>query len=136
MATKMPQLLVNPASGGREAMEHLFPLLPFSADETPMSWAARQAAFHTTGRLIPFSNDLRIPVGDLARGQAEAVIQLCDKAGADPTPVLNNTISAIGGAATDSAIWSLRPNSRQVRKCGFVPSACARTMPTVVPSGL
>lgn len=97
MATTLPQTLVDSASGGREEMAHLFPLLPFIADETPMSWAARQAAFHTTGRLIPFLNDLRIPVGDLARGQAEAVIQLCDKAGADPTPVLNNTISAIGG---------------------------------------
>jgi len=78
-------------------MSRLFPLLPFITDETPMSWAARQAAFHTGGRLIPFLNDLKIPVGDLARGQTEAVVQLCDKAGADPAPVLHNTISTLGG---------------------------------------
>ena len=38
-------------------MRPLFPVLPFASDETPLSWAARQAAFHTGGRLAPFLND-------------------------------------------------------------------------------
>lgn len=76
-------------------MSTLFPLLPFVADETPMSWAARQAAFHTGGRVIPFLNDLGIPVADLSRGLPEAVLRLCEKAGTDPNPVLHNSISAV-----------------------------------------
>lgn len=61
-----------------------------------MSWAARQAAFHTGGRMVPFLNDLGIPASDLARGLEEAVQRLCDKAGQDPAPVLRNSITAIG----------------------------------------
>ncbi|MCW3784330.1 TniQ family protein [Defluviimonas salinarum] len=77
-------------------MATLFPLIPFIADETPLSWAARQAAFHTGGRLVPFLNDLQISAADLARGLPDAVMRLCDKAGQDPEPVLRNTITAIG----------------------------------------
>lgn len=41
-------------------MTVLSPNLPFMADETLLSWAARLAALHTGGRLIPFLNDLGI----------------------------------------------------------------------------
>ena len=77
-------------------MSKLFPYIPFIADETPLSWAARQAAFHTGGCLVPFLNDLQIPAVDFARGLPEAVMRLCEKAGQDPSPVFHNTITAIG----------------------------------------
>lgn len=69
-------------------MSALFPQIQFHNDETSMSWAARQAAFHTGGRVVPFLNDLKIPVFDLARGKKEAIERLCAIAGQDPTPVL------------------------------------------------
>lgn len=78
-------------------MSSLFPMLPFASDETPLSWAARQAAFHTRGRVTPFLTDIGIPLVELARGEEGAVLRLCERAGHDPAPVLCNTISAIGG---------------------------------------
>lgn len=77
-------------------MANLFPKLPFVADETPMSWASRQAAFHTGGGVAQFINDLRIPLLDLARGQRSAVERLCQIAGQDPDVVLANNIEALG----------------------------------------
>lgn len=77
------------------AMSILFPKLHFHPDETPISWAARQAAFHTGGRVVPFLNDLKISVLDLARGKKEAIERLCTIAGQDPTPVLANAITAL-----------------------------------------
>ena len=77
-------------------MSTLFPHLPFQNDETPMSWEARQAAFHTGGRVVSFLNDLKIPVADLVRGRRAAVERLCAVAGQDPEPVLENTIMAVG----------------------------------------
>ncbi|WP_243614117.1 TniQ family protein [Shimia aestuarii] len=77
-------------------MAKLFPKVSFVHDETPLSWAARQAAFHKGGRLVPFLNDLRIPAIDLARGLPAAVHRLCEIAGQDPAPVVWNTISSIG----------------------------------------
>lgn len=77
-------------------MAKLFPLLPFINDETPLSWASRQAAFHTGGRLVPFLNDLEIPLMDLSRGTHDAVARLCDITGQDPAPVFHNTITAVG----------------------------------------
>ena len=61
-----------------------------------MSWASRQAAFHTGGRVVPFLNALEIPAADLACGKSEAVERLCARAGQDPTPVFANTITAMG----------------------------------------
>lgn len=78
-------------------MSALFPMLPFADDETPLSWAARQAAFHTRGRALAFLTDLGIPLVDLARGDEPAVLRLCERAGHDPAAVLRNTISAVGG---------------------------------------
>ncbi|WGW03945.1 TniQ family protein [Tropicibacter oceani] len=88
-------------------MGKLFPHIRFVHDETPLSWAARQAAFHTGGRLVPFLNDLQVPAIDLARGLPEAVQRLCDRAGQDPEPILENTITALG------------PRRYQLRGCTF-----------------
>ncbi len=77
-------------------MSALFPHLPFEHDETPMSWAARQAAFHMGGRVMPFLNALEIPAPDLACGKPEAIERLCKRAGQDPVPVFNNAIMALG----------------------------------------
>lgn len=77
-------------------MARLFPRLPFVADETPLSWAARMAAFHTGGRLTLFLNDFGIALLDLVMGMTEAVIRLCDIADQDPAPVLHNTIRSVG----------------------------------------
>ena len=78
-------------------MNTLFPMLPFADDETPLSWAARQAAFHTRGRVLSFLTDLGIPLVELARGEERAVLRLCERTGHDPEAVLRNTISAVGG---------------------------------------
>ena len=77
-------------------MATLFPKLPFVMDETPMSWAARQAAFHTGGSVASFLNDLGIPLLALARGQQVAVEALCQIAGHDPAQVLANNIEVLG----------------------------------------
>lgn len=77
-------------------MARLFPRLPFNADETPLSWAARLAAFHTGGRLMPFLNDLGIALRDLVSGGTEALVRLCDIADQDPEPVLHNTVRSTG----------------------------------------
>ncbi|NBZ89516.1 hypothetical protein GV832_18160 [Rhodobacteraceae bacterium CYK-10] len=78
-------------------MSMLFPMLPFADDETPLSWAARQAALHTRGGVLSFLTDLGIPLIELARGDEQAVLRLCDRAGHDPAKVLRNTIGAVGG---------------------------------------
>jgi len=78
-------------------MSTLFPRMPFVDDETPLSWAARQAALHTGGRVAPFLTDIGLSLPDVARGEDGSVRRLCEKAGYDPTPVLNNNIRAIGG---------------------------------------
>ena len=77
-------------------MRPLFPVLPFASDETPLSWAARQAAFHTGGRLAPFLNDFDLRLSALASGERDTVLRLCEIAGQDPAPVLRNTIAATG----------------------------------------
>ncbi len=77
-------------------MKTLFPHLPFIADETPLSWSARQAAFHTGGRLVPFLNDFDLRVAALARGERDTVLRLCETTGQDPDPVLHNTVAATG----------------------------------------
>lgn len=77
-------------------MSVLFPKLLFQHDETPMSWAARQAAFHMGMTAVPFLNALQIPAADLACGKREAVERLCILAGQDSKPVLRNTIEALG----------------------------------------
>lgn len=77
-------------------MARLFPRLPFVPDETPLSWAARLAVFHTCGRLVPFLNDLGIGLMDLVAGATETIARLCNIADQDPDTVLSNTIHALG----------------------------------------
>lgn len=76
-------------------MDKLFPHIPFSDDETPLSWAARQAAFHTGGRLLPFLSDLGISPRALWRGVPAAIENLCTRAGENATRVFKNNIMAI-----------------------------------------
>ena len=73
-------------------MTVLSPNLPFMADETLLSWAARLAALHTGGRLIPFLNDLGIAYPAIIGGKLEEILLLCDATGQDPAPVLRNTM--------------------------------------------
>jgi len=77
-------------------MSHLFPFLPFDPVETPLSFAARLATFHTGGRLGPFVHDIGVKAGELAAGQARAVTRLCDLAGVDSAPVFRNTAQSVG----------------------------------------
>lgn len=77
-------------------MAKLFPHLPFMPDETPLSWAGRLAAFHTFGPLVPFLNDLSIPLTDLAGGVNGSVERLCEITGQDAAPVLHNTLRRQG----------------------------------------
>ncbi|QDY71357.1 TniQ family protein [Qingshengfaniella alkalisoli] len=73
-------------------MATIFPYLPFHPDETPLSWAARSAAFHTGGRLVPFLHDLGVDLWALKRGEDEAMSRLCSAVGQDPAPVAHNAI--------------------------------------------
>lgn len=77
-------------------MAMLFPRLPFHPDETPLSWAARSAAFHTGGRLVPFLNDLGIDLWSLKRGEECALARLCSISGQERAPVAHNAVTALG----------------------------------------
>lgn len=74
----------------------LSPKLDFDASETPLSFAARLAAFHLNSRLIPFLNDLGIAVFDLQKGTDAALRNLCEATGADPALVSGNALIAKG----------------------------------------
>lgn len=76
----------------------LFPHLPFDPSETHLSFAARLAAFHRGGRLVPFLNDLGIKAAELAGGQRHAVLALCHHADVDPPQVIANTPISTGKA--------------------------------------
>ncbi|MCL7466747.1 TniQ family protein [Phaeovulum sp. NW3] len=73
----------------------IFPALPYRSDETVLSWAARLAAFHTGGRLVPFLHDIGIKPNDLSAGGPDAVRHLCEKVGQDLEPVRRNVIARI-----------------------------------------
>ncbi|RDD72233.1 TniQ family protein [Paracoccus versutus] len=73
-------------------MARLFPLLPFRADETHWSWAARMAAFHIRGPIETFLRDLGLDPFVLSIGDPDEVARLCATAGQDPGPVLRNTL--------------------------------------------
>ncbi len=74
------------------SMARLFPLLPFRADETHWSWAARMAAFHIRGPIGTFLRDLGLDPFVLSIGDPDEVARLCATAGQDPGPVLRNTL--------------------------------------------
>ena len=61
----------------------------------PLSWAARQAAFHTGGRLVPFLKDLGIAPRAFWRGDPAAIESLCTRAGENTERVFKNNIMAM-----------------------------------------
>ena len=77
-------------------MTTLFPRLPFVSDETPLSWAARLAAFHTGQRVVPFLRDQKIKLADVNHGRACAIDRLCAITGDDPGTVWHNTAISDG----------------------------------------
>lgn len=77
-------------------MAPLFPRLPIRSEETPLSWAARLAAFHTGGRLAPFLHDIEISVGDLIRGATAAIRRLAEMAGEPVDDIARHAITSIG----------------------------------------
>ena len=87
-------------------MSKLFPRIPYFTDETPISWASRQAAFHTGGCVWSFLSDLGVPAWDLTRGVPVAVERLCIVAGQDSEIVLSNAIIVLAKRQ-----YSLRGNA-------------------------
>ncbi|MBO9456954.1 TniQ family protein [Paracoccus sp. R12_1] len=77
----------------------LFPLLPFAADETTCSWAARMAAFHARSSVGTFLRDLNLDPHLMALGDRDEIGRLCEIAGQDPRPVLGNTLTRLKGSA-------------------------------------
>lgn len=71
-------------------MATLFPHLPFHPDETPLSFAARLAAFHTGGRVAPFLRDIGVAPKALQAGKEDAVLRLCAIADVEPALLLRN----------------------------------------------
>ncbi|AUM73907.1 TniQ family protein [Paracoccus jeotgali] len=74
-------------------MVQLFPSLPFLAEETHWSWAARLAAFHIRGPVATFLRDLGLEPSTFFVGDHDEVARLCGIAGQDPEPVLQSTLS-------------------------------------------
>ncbi len=102
------------------SMARLFPLLPFRADETHWSWAARMAAFHIRGPIGTFLRDLGLDPFGLSIGDPDEVVRLCATAGQDPGPVLRNTLmrhtSRSWRLGEEILIDSLRPQ-QDLRFC-------------------
>jgi hypothetical protein len=71
-------------------MKPLSPHLPLQADETPVSWAWRLAAFHIGGRASAFLADNGLELRDIATGAPEAIKHLAELGGADPEHALRN----------------------------------------------
>jgi hypothetical protein len=74
----------------------LRPHLPFQTDETPVSFAVRLAAFHTRGRVLPFLNDLGIPVLDLIAAKRPALQRLSEASGVPLDTLRLNAIERRG----------------------------------------
>ncbi|SIO39403.1 TniQ protein [Rhodovulum sp. ES.010] len=75
---------------------HLYPRLPFSADETPVSFASRLAAFHTEGTLPAFLATMDIKLMELAGGSEGAIARLADISGEDPEILAENAVRMVG----------------------------------------
>ena len=71
-------------------MKPLSPHLPLHANETPLSWAWRLAAFHIGGRASAFLADHGLELRDIATGVPKAIIRLAELGGADPEHALRN----------------------------------------------
>lgn len=74
----------------------LFPFVSPNASETGLSFAARLAAIHTGGRVVPFLNDLSINATSFARGEEGAIMALCERAAVPAEVMLANTPVSIG----------------------------------------
>lgn len=70
----------------------LRPHLRFHNDETPLSYAVRLAAFHTRGRVLPFLNDLGIPVLHLITSKRPALDRLAEASGVPVETLRRNAI--------------------------------------------
>lgn len=71
-------------------MSTLFPHLPFSVEETPISYAARLASYHIGARVGDFLKDIEVPADALASGDAEAIENLGRIACVDPDALRAN----------------------------------------------
>jgi hypothetical protein len=69
----------------------LTPHLPSDPRETPLSFAARLAFFHTGGRLLTFLSDLGVRPFDLRVGAGDAIDRLTNAAGVDAAALRRNT---------------------------------------------
>jgi hypothetical protein len=76
-------------------MPTLFPHLAHHADETPLSFAARLAALHTGGRLVPFLNDIGVNPVRLATGDRASIERLAAASGVDPERLLRNAAVSV-----------------------------------------
>ena len=132
----------DPVSGPAEGSEHttmytvppfnegvprrsasLAPKLALDDEETPFSYAARLAAFHTGGRPRLFLLEHGITPDALMRGKSDAVEQLAALGGADPAALLRNALVPIAGAK-----WQLRGEvflrRLMARQAGYVCPLC------------
>ncbi|MDT0683107.1 TniQ family protein [Roseicyclus sp. F158] len=73
-------------------MPVLFPHLQCHADETPLSFSARLAAFHIDKPLVPFLHDIGVQPDALALGNTDAVNRLAAIAGVDPAVLSRNAM--------------------------------------------
>ncbi|WP_169583154.1 TniQ family protein [Rhodobacter capsulatus] len=76
-------------------MSHLVPFLPIAADETLMSWATRLAALHTGESLVPFLNDIGLPLDDLDKATDAAIDLLAERTGHDPAQLVRNAMRTL-----------------------------------------
>lgn len=76
-------------------MPILFPHLPCCADETPLSYGARLAAFHLDKPLVPFLHDIRVRPDALALGNTNAIDRLASIAGVDPAVLHRNSARSV-----------------------------------------
>lgn len=73
----------------------LQPFIEIDTEETVMSWATRLAAVHTGEQLVPFLNDIRLPLSEILKGTNEALSRLCEVTGADFSRLRRNAIHSV-----------------------------------------
>ncbi|WP_134726029.1 hypothetical protein [Paracoccus luteus] len=57
-----------------------------------MSWATRLAAVHTGEQIVPFLNDIELPLNEILKGTDEALSRLCEVTAADFPHLRRNAI--------------------------------------------
>lgn len=73
----------------------LQPFVEIDAEETVMSWATRLAAVHTGEQLVPFLNDIGLPLSEILKGTNEALARLCEVTGAEFSLLRRNAIHSV-----------------------------------------